>query len=404
MAETNPAGAGVPVSDHPRPYDANGPSAEPIASAHRLTSLIRDHADETEAGRRLAQPVTDALRSAGLFTMGLPASLGGPETPLATALTAIEQIAYADGATGWNIMIAFDSGVWTGFIHTPQARALVASIPQPVMAGVIYPPGTLESAPGGYRLTGRWRFASGCQQAHLFIVGAFAVGGEGNGTPRLFQVLLPADSVTIIDTWHVGGLRGTGSHDLAVENLFVEQNLVQPMEITNPTETGPLYRFGLFPIFGLAKAAVALGIARHATEEFEQLAQGKTPAATTSLLRDRVTIQADVARAEVSIRSARALINEVVAELWDIVAKGGVPTSKQRAWARLAAVDGVHRAVDAVGLMYRAGSGTAIYESSPLERCFRDVNIIPAHVVVQPNVYEIAGRVLLGLDPATPLF
>src|SRR6516165_71604 len=113
--------------------------ADPVVSAKELTPLIRAYADETERGRRLAAPVVDALRSARLFTMGLQASLGGTETPMLTALRAIEQIAYADGAAGWNVMIAFDTGMWAGYLHKAQPRELIASIPAPILAGSINP-------------------------------------------------------------------------------------------------------------------------------------------------------------------------------------------------------------------------------------------------------------------------
>src|SRR5690242_12728974 len=154
----------------------SGVLAGPVAAARELTSLIRAFADETERGRRLAAPVVNALRSARLFAMGLPASLGGSETPIASALTAIEQVAYADGATGWNVMIAFDTGFMAGFLHEPQARALIASIRLPIVAGSISPPGRLVRTAGGYRLSGRWRFGSGCQQADLFVLGAMLDG------------------------------------------------------------------------------------------------------------------------------------------------------------------------------------------------------------------------------------
>jgi indole-3-acetate monooxygenase len=394
--------------NHPTPI-AGTASADPVAAALELTPLIRSHADETERGRRLAAPVVNALRSARLFAMGLPASLGGIETPVGTVLRAIEQIAYADGATGWNVMITFDTGMWAGFFHAAEARALIASIPQPILAGSISPPGRMHRVPGGYRLSGRWRFGSGCQQADVFIVGAQLYDGDkpvigANGMPDMLQATIRAGDVNIIDTWHVAGLRGTGSHDFAVENLFVAEGYVQPLNLDVPAEPGPLYAFSLIPSFAVAKTAVALGIARHAVETLRDLALAKTPLGHTSLLRERPAVQADLARAEACIRSARAFMHETVDEVWHSVAAGKVPTTDQRAWLRLAAVDGVQRAVQAVDLMYNAGAGTAIYESSPLERCFRDVHVVPAHIVVQPVLYEVAGRVFLNLPPATMLF
>ena len=387
----------------------SGVVADPVAAAHELTPLIRAYADETERGRRLASPVVDALRSARLFAMGLPASLGGNESPMATALQAIEQVAYADGATGWNVMIAFDTGFMAGFLHEHQARALIASIRQPILAGSVSPPGRLIRTAGGYRLTGRWRFGSGCQQADFFVVGA-ALGEDGarptgaNVMQDISWVTVPAAAVTIVDTWHVAGLRGTGSHDFAMQDLFVAEGFVEPVHLDAAAEPGPLYALGVIPAFGIVKAAVALGIARHAIAALKELALAKTATGQTSLLRERPAVQADLARAEACVRSARALMDEIVADVWHTVVDGGQPSIEQRAWLRLAGVDGVQRAIEAVDLMYNAAGATAIYQASPLERCFRDVHVVPAHIVVQPNVYEVAGRVFLDLSPGTTLF
>jgi indole-3-acetate monooxygenase len=382
---------------------------DPIVSAKELTPLIRARADETERGRRLAAPVVDALRSARLFTMGLPASLGGTETPIPEALRVIEQIAYADGATGWNVMIAFDTGMWAGYLHAVQPRELIASISEPILAGSIYPPGRLNRTSGGYRLSGRWRFGSGCQQADVFIVGAMlcddgAPVTGANGISEMYQIVIPAADVTILDTWHVIGLRGTGSHDYAVENLFVPEGFVQPLRLAAPLETGPLYTFGLIPSFAVVKTAIALGVARHAIEAFKDLALAKTPAGHSSLLRERPAVQAELARAEACVRSARAYLHETVGEIWQSVVDGNPTSIEQHAWLRLAAVDGIRRAIEAVDLMYNAAAASAIFESSPLERCFRDVHVIPAHIVVQSNVYEVAGRVFLNLPPGTIIF
>ena len=173
--------------------------------------------------------------------------------------------------------------------------------------------------------------------------------------------MLPASDVTVIDTWHVAGLRGTGSHDFAVQNLFVAEDYVRPLNFDVPVESGPLYAFPFIGNFAVAKAAVALGIARHAIETLKELALAKTPTGQTSLLRERSVVQSDLARAVVLMRSARAFLHETVYEVWRSVAAGDPPTTDQRAWLRLAAVDGVHRAVQAVDSMYNAGGATAIH-------------------------------------------
>jgi len=232
--------------------------------------------------------------------------------------------------------------------------------------------------------------------------GAPVIGA--NGMPEMHQIVMPAGDVTILDTWHVTGLRGTGSHDFMVENLLVGEGMVQPFHLGAPLEPGPLYAFGLIPSFAVVKTAIALGIARHAIEALKDLALAKTPAGQTSLLRERPAVQADLARAEACVRSARAYLHETVGDIWESAAAGNPPSIEQRAWLRLAAVDGVQRAIAAVDLMYDAAAGSAIFESSPLERCFRDVHVIPAHIVVQPNVYEVAGRVFLDLPPGTVIY
>jgi alkylation response protein AidB-like acyl-CoA dehydrogenase len=384
-------------------------SEELLSAAERLTPLIREYADQTERDRKLAAPVVEAMQPLGLLSTGLPQSLGGPELPVASALKVIEQLSYADGATGWNAMIAYDTGLLAGYLSARGARELLRLIRMPVVAGSIQPPGRLQRVADGYRLSGRWRFGSGCQQANAFIVAAILVDGDqpkldADGHPVMCEIVLPAAQVKIVDTWRVAGMRGTGSHDFMVEGLPVKEDFVQPFNFDAPVESGPLYGFPLVGNLAVAKTAVALGIARHAIEAFSELAQVKMATHHTNLLRERAAVQSDLARAEACVRSARYFLEGTVDEVWTTVAEGKAASDRQRAMLRLAAVDGVQRAVAAVDLMFNAAGATAIHEASPLERCFRDIHVVPAHFVVQPSTYEIAGRVLLGLPPGTPLF
>jgi len=238
--------------------DASSAHADPVAAARQLLPLIRAHADETERGRKLAAPVVEVLRSSGLFAMGVPAALGGLETPIVQVLRAVEEISYADGATGWNVMIAFDTGLMAGYLHAPQSRELIASIPLPIIAGSVSPPGRMQRTEGGYRLTGRWRFGSGCQQADVFILAAVLFGGEepiigANGIPEMLEVAVPAADVDILDTWRVAGLRGTGSHDFTIHNLFVADGFARPLNFDVPFDRGPLYAFPMLASFAVAK-------------------------------------------------------------------------------------------------------------------------------------------------------
>lgn len=215
----------MPEIDSSRANGANVGSFDPIEIARRLQPIIRTHADETERGRRLAGPVVDALHSSGLFTMGLSAAMGGSETPIMQAIRAIEEISYADGASGWNVMIVFDTDVWAGHLRG-VSRDLIASMDGPILTGTLSSPGQIQKADGGYRISDQWKFGSGCQHSQALLVGAILTEGGRpvigvDGAPAMLQIALRASEVNILDTWHVTGLRGTGSHDFRVDNLFV---------------------------------------------------------------------------------------------------------------------------------------------------------------------------------------
>jgi indole-3-acetate monooxygenase len=394
--------------DSSRAIGANIDSFDPLETARGLQPLIRAHANETERGRRLAAPVVEALRSGGLFAMGLSAAMGGHETPTLEALRAIEEISYADGASGWNVMITFDTDLWAGFLRG-ASRDLVASMDKPIVTGTLSSPGKIEKTDGGYRISGRWRFGSGCQNADVILIGAvLCEGGKpllaSNGAPQLLQTALRPPEVNILDTWHVTGLRGTGSHDFTVDNLFVSAERALPLNITEPFERGPLYAFPMLASFAVAKGAVALGIARHAIDAFKEIAQAKVPATRTKTLREQPAVQIELAHAEAIVHSARAFLYQTVEEGWQELVAGRKIPQRLRALIRLAATDCVHRCAEAVALMYKAAAASSIHESCELERCFRDAHVVGAHIVVQPAMYEAVGRVLLDLPPDTAVW
>jgi indole-3-acetate monooxygenase len=394
--------------DGSHPGGAKVASFDPVGVARRLQPLIRAHADETESGRRLAAPVVEALRSGGLFAMGLSAALGGHETATSEALRAIEEVSYADGATGWNVMITFDTDVWAGFLRG-ASRELVASIEKPIVTGTLSSPGQIQKTDGGYRISGRWKFGSGCQNADVILIGAvLCEDGKPvlgpNGAPRLLQTALRRSEVNILDTWRVTGLRGTGSHDFTVDDLFVSAERALPLNITEPFERGPLYAFPMLASFAVGKGAVALGIARHAIDAFKEVAHAKVPATRTRTLREQPAVQIDLAHAEAIVHSARAFLYSAVEEGWQELLAGRQIPQEPRALIRLAATDCVHRCAEAVDLMYTAAAASSIHESCALERCFRDAHVVGAHIVVQPAMYEAVGRVLLDLPPDTAVW
>lgn len=356
-----------------------------VGAARALSAAIRAQAASTEAGRRVPSALVTELRDAGLFRMGIPASCGGDEVDVATMLQAIEETSYADGSVGWCVMLGTTSGVVAAYLPAAEAREIFG--PQTIAGGVFAPKGRAEPTDGGFSVSGRWPFASGCQHCD-WLMGGYVI----DDVP--YMALFPRDAVEIVDTWDVSGLRGTGSHDIAVSNLFVPASRTMSLVAGDPVESGRLYRFPIFGLLALGISAVALGIARRAIDELIELAGGKTPTFSTRELRNRPAVQIDVARAEALYGSARAFLHNAVATAWD----ADELTVALRARLRLAATNAARMSADAVDLCYDAGGGSSIYASSPLQRCFRDVHALTQHIMVAPPTYELVGRIALGVE------
>ena len=264
---------------------------------------------------------------------------------------------------------------------------------------------------GGYSVTGRWRFGSGCEDADWCISSAEVAGrGEKPGPDAPMRyVIFPRADVNVIDTWHVIGMRGTGSHDWSVTDAFVpaertEQSyLVQGPNVPRPWK-GPLYRMPLASMTALHFSSVATGLARRGIDTLMDLAGSKTPHRAPGLLKMRVQVQDALARAEVALESARAYRTEVLHDVWRSLEAGDPLSIEQRARLRLAGANATESAAKAVDLMYGAGGTTSIEEDFPLSRIFRDVHVIAQHITVLPLQYEQVGKAMLGieLDPGRP--
>ncbi len=220
---------------------------------------------------------------------------------------------------------------------------------------------------------------------------------DENGIPDLRVYMLPKSDTTIIDTWYSAGLRGTGSNDFEVQDIFVPAERTFSLLNGKPYYDGALYRASILNVFSPAVAAVALGIARAAIDAFVELASGKMPVFTTTVLRDRPTVQAQVGQAEALVRSARALLFEVAGSLWESMCAGDALTDEQQALVRLACANTAKSCAEAVDIVYTMGGATSVYESSKLERCFRDVHVVTQHIAVQQQLFERVGKYYLGL-------
>ncbi len=384
------------------------PWTSPLDAALALAPRLQGAADETEQRRRLAPELVRALAQAGVFRMCVPRSLGGGEVDPATVVRTVETLARADGSAGWSAMIGATSGVASAYLPDDAAREIYGRDPEGVTGGAFAPLGKAMVVDGGYRVSGRWPFASGCEHCAWLMGGSIVLDGGKprllpSGTPDNRLMLLPASEVRIIDTWHVAGLRGTGSHDMAVEDRFVPGARSVSLISDRPRARGALYAFPVFGLLALGIAAVALGIARRAIDELVTLAAGKTPSGSRRLLAERAVIQTQVAEAEAMLGGGRALLLETVGALWEHAQAAGAIDVRERARLRLAATHATLASARAVDLMYTAGGGTAVYATSPLQRCFRDVHVATQRMLVAPATLELAGRILLGLEADTSM-
>jgi alkylation response protein AidB-like acyl-CoA dehydrogenase len=372
-----------------------------LSAASALAPLIREHADAAERDRRAQEPVIDAMARAGVFHMFVPRALGGLEADPATGIRVLEALGSADGSAGWCAMIGSTTGVVSAYLRHDAARHIFGGGPGAVTGGVVAPRGTAETVDGGYRVSGRWPFASGCQHSDWLLGGSFVrTNGEvqklPSGDPDVHFVFFPASEVEIIDTWHVSGLRGTGSHDMAVNDLFVPSDHTYSVATGRALHDGSLYRLSMMGLLSVCVAAVGLGIARTAIDTVREMAQTKVPMGRRNPIADWATGQQEVARAEASLRSARAFVFDAIGDIWETLGNGDTPTNAQRAIMRLSATNAAWGSVDAVDRAYNLGGGSSIYETSPLQRCFRDIHTLTQHVMVAASSYEAAGRALLG--------
>jgi len=384
---------------------ATAETTSPVDAARALASDIRAAADRIEQARRLPLDVVAALTDAGLFRLCVPRALGGSESDPATIVAAIETVAAADGSAGWCVAIGVTSGLLSGYLRADVAREIYGP-PSVISGGVFAPKGIATAVEGGYRVTGRWPFASGCQHC-AWLMGGSVVVDAGRprllpgGTPDVRLMLFPAAEVEIIDTWSVAGLCGTGSHDMAVADVFVPAERAVSLITDPPQQREPLYVFPVFGLLAIGIAGVSLGLARTAIDELCAIAGGKTPSGSRKRLADRAVVQAQVAQAEALLQSGRSFLRDAIGDAWQAACTTRAISSAQRAMVRLAATHATTSAARAVDLMYDAGGGTSVYRASLLQRCFRDVHVATQHMMVGPSTLELTGRLLLGLDADT---
>ena len=391
---------------------AAGELSRLLTAVRQLAPLIRQHADEAEANRRLSQPVVKALAQAGVFRMCTPHALGGFEVHPLTFYRVVEAIARLDGSTGWCVFIAGCNPMMGAYLADDAAKAVFGSDPEVAVAGVVLPYGKAISQPDGYLVSGHWSFGSGSQHCawlfcmcHVFDDGQMRLTSAGEPEVRAFFV--PTSQVTIVDTWEVSGLSGTGSHDVVIDEVFVPESYTCPFGVgMTPRSSyyqGALYRFPLYGVFALPIGAVALGIAQGAIDACMEWAQALPQGDPNTGLDNRPLLPLRLSEAVALVRSARAWLHASVQHVWDAMETQGQVSLDERADILLAAANATRSAAAAVDLVYTVAGTQANFRRSPLQRALRDIHAVTQHMGTAPQQFESAGRMLLGLPPLQPL-
>ena len=373
----------------------------PLDAAQRLAPMIRSCTDQIEADRELPRPLFEALADAGLFQLALPRTLGGAEIDLPAYVQVLEEIGKADASTGWVVNQCAIFATYAARMPRNIARLIWIDTPHSVVANTPVPTARAVVVPGGYRVTGRQGFSSGCRHAAWLAARAYIFE---NGQPRLKDgqpeeryLFVPAAETELLDTWHVRGMRGTGTHDFAVSDVFVPAERTVLQAGAPLLDTGPLYQIPRSLLFASGDAAVGLGLARSCLAAFFELAGAKKPRAMQAMLRDQPLVQAAVGHCEAHLRSGRAFLNEVVRDLWTEAISTDTITLDQRAALRLATTHAIHLAVQVVDTVYQAAGVTAIYEGNLMQRHFQDIHVISQHLQGRLSHYELVGKHSLGL-------
>ena len=371
-------------------------------AVERVRGTLEAGAQESEETATLPQASVDALYDSGLFRLKLPHVLGGAEADLVTQLDVLEAVSRIEPSAGWCVMIGAASlGGLGAFLPDEAIDELFVDGNPPRTAGVFAPFGQAVPVEGGYRLSGRWSFASGVRHSQWISAGARVVT-EKQGYPPQVRVVIPTADVKIHDNWQVMGLRGTGSCDFSVEDLFVPDRFAWDVSLTEPLRGGAMYRLGRPGFVTNEHSAFALGVGRLALDAVTEVAASKMRGYnSTSPLANRAAFQRMVSECDLRLRAARALNVEILEEAWRTVCEGHTPGPALQAHMRSVCTYTTDVAVDVATQAFRYGGGSALFASSVLQRCLRDINAGAQHQMVSDAAYENHGQFLLGLPDAT---
>jgi alkylation response protein AidB-like acyl-CoA dehydrogenase len=372
-----------------------------------LRPIIETERDKADRLRRLPDTIADAFIARDIYRLMLPVELGGAGiTPLQQFDLTLE-VSRIDASTGWNYTLAMESASLAGVLPLELSRRRFATA-DCGGAGSGRPQGRAVMVDGGCRVTGRWSWASGLSQARNVLGGCVVFEDDApklgpDGVPIIVHVSVPIEQAEVFDTWKTGGMRGTGSADFALNDVFVPTEQIFTLFGGEPTLADPLFHLPV-SAFGFTLTAVPLGVAMSVIENLKEVAVTKRHPPPRATLAEEAETQFTVAKAEASVEAAALYVRDAFTKMWEEVCAGGESSMESRARLRRAMVHAVDTAIEAVSACYRAAGGSAVFESAPFERALRDVYTMGAHHVFQRSMMEDAGRVSMGLEPTLRMF
>ena len=376
-----------------------------LDAVESLREVFEAGADEAEATGTLPQNTVDAIYESELFSFKTAAVLGGAEADAMIQLEVIEAASRIEPSAGWCLMIG--AGTLSGlaaFLCDEAIDEIFVGGKAPKAAGVAFPSGLATPVEGGYRVTGKWAFASGIRHSQWLAFAAMVADGTPEPT-QLVRVVMPTSEVQIHDNWHVVGLKGTGSCEFSVSDVFVPQRFTWGGAEAKPYRGGPNFLLGRPGMQTTGHAGFALGVGRRALDEVTDLAQSKKRGykGTQALIADRGSFQRFLGESDLRLRAAKALCMETIEEAWDSVCQGITPPPTLQIRLRASGTYSTEEASDIVSQAFRFGGGSAMYSSHILQRCLRDIHGGAQHNMVSDRAYENHGQFMLDFPDANPM-
>ncbi len=372
-----------------------------LETARAFQPQLKARAGEIEAARQLPADLARAFAEAGFYRLCVPREAGGLEIDPLTLSHVIEAVAVGDASAGWCVMIGSTTGLCAAYLPVDDAGAIFGQ-PHSIVAGVFAPRGRADDMGDHYLVRGRWQWGSGSPNAQ-YIMGGAVIHRDGqpvlmeNGAPVSRMMIARKEDVKLHDNWQVSGLCGTGSQDFSFEGLRINKKMSVDLVSDRPLRR-PLYAFPVFGLLAAGVASVMLGIGRRAIDELVGLAREKTPEGHRRPLAQRSRTQEDVAAAEASLGAARAFLDQAIIAAHEAAKRDGKISIALRAQLRMAASHAARIAINVVDAMHLLAGGSAVYANSPFQRLLRDVHVASQHMMVAPPTFELAGRVILGVE------